>query len=142
MKTGSFFLLSIGFLLISLACQAQSKVSQTKPYNDGVYTGQSRSVYTSEPYWGKVTVSIEGGVIRNVSFQIRDSSLHETFNNDYAAHFKGNDLYIKQTMNDWNGVKTYPKLLFEKQDIKKVDAMSGATWSYNIFKSAFSEAMK
>jgi major membrane immunogen (membrane-anchored lipoprotein) len=50
--------------------------------------------------------------------------------------------YIQQCRNDWEGVKTYPKLLSEKQDIKKVDAIAGATWSYNTFKASVNEALK
>ncbi len=73
---------------------------------------------------------------------IRDSALHETFNAAYAKHFAGNDLYIQQTRNDWNGVQTYPSHLMKKQDLNKVDVISGATWSYNIFKASFLEALK
>lgn len=112
------------------------------PGRDGVYTGLSRSVYKEEPYWGRVTVVIKKGIIDNVIFVIRDSALHETFNAEYAKHFEGNPLYMEQTRNDWKGVLTYPGVLMEKQDIRKVDVITGATWSYNIFRSSFLEAIK
>jgi major membrane immunogen (membrane-anchored lipoprotein) len=111
-------------------------------YKDGVYSGESQSVYKGEPYWGKVRVTIADGKLTDITFSIRDSSLHETFNTEYAKHFAGNEVYIQQTKNDYNGVLTYPRKLAEVQDTAKVDAISGATWSYNIFRSALSEAMK
>ena len=77
-----------------------------------------------------------------ISFVIRDSNLHETFNGDYEKHFQGNELYIQQCRNDWNGVKTYPPKMIETQDVNKIDAISGATWSYNIFKESVKEALK
>lgn len=36
----------------------------------------------------------------------------------------------------------YPKKLSETQDINKIDAISGATWSYNIFRASVNEALK
>lgn len=111
-------------------------------YPDGTYTGESRSAYTEEPYWGRVQLTIEKGLVTRVNFVIRDSNLHETFNQNYEKHFEGNPLYIQQSRNDWNGVKTYPGKLLDVQNINKVDAVSGATWSYNIFRAAVIEALK
>ncbi len=111
-------------------------------YKDGTYVGQSRSLYTEEPYWGKVQITIENGLFTDIKFMIRDSALHETFNDKYASHFAGNEIYIQQTRNDWKGVKTYPENLKSKQQISKVDVISGATWSYNIFKASLQEALK
>jgi major membrane immunogen (membrane-anchored lipoprotein) len=58
------------------------------------------------------------------------------------VHFKDNPVYIKQCRKDSKGVRAYPKKLFKTQDIDQVDAMSGATWSYNIFKASVNEALK
>ncbi len=41
-----------------------------------------------------------------------------------------------QCKNDWKGVRTYPKKLLKIKDINKIDATSGATWSYNIFRAS------
>jgi major membrane immunogen (membrane-anchored lipoprotein) len=73
---------------------------------------------------------------------IRDSNLHETFNENYERHFEGNPLYIQQCREDWKGVQRYPKKLAEAQNPDKVDAISGATWSHNIFKASLNEALK
>jgi major membrane immunogen (membrane-anchored lipoprotein) len=111
-------------------------------YKDGTYEGKSRAYYTGEPFWGSVQITLLNGSFSDIRFTIRDSSLHETFNGDYEKHFQGNPLYIQQCRNDWNGVQTYPKKLSEIQNLDKIDAMSGATWSYNIFKASAKEALK
>jgi major membrane immunogen (membrane-anchored lipoprotein) len=110
-------------------------------YADGTYSGQSRFLYTDEPYWGNVRFTIENGRFTSINFFIRDSALHEQFDGNYEKHFDGNDLYIQQCKNDWNGVQTYPGKLMETQDVDKLDAVSGATWSYNIFKASVKDAL-
>jgi major membrane immunogen (membrane-anchored lipoprotein) len=111
-------------------------------YRDGTYKGKSRAKYIYEPFWGSVQLTLKNGVFTDIDFTIRDSSLHETFNAEYEKHFEANAEYIQQSRNDWKGVQTYPKKLAEKQDINKIDAISGATWSYNIFRASVKEALK
>ena len=111
-------------------------------YKDGTFTGQSRASYTQEPFWGNVKIKVVNGSITSISYKIRDSVVHVTFDANYEKHFQGNPVYIQQCRNDWKGVQTYPKKLSESQDINKVDAISGATWSFNIFKASLKEAMK
>jgi major membrane immunogen (membrane-anchored lipoprotein) len=111
-------------------------------YRDGSYVGQSQDTYSEEPYWGKARITVKNGLVTRVNFTIRDSNLHETFNSKYKKHFEGNEEYIQQCKNDWKGVKTYPKKLLKIQDINKVDATSGATWSHNIFRASVNEALK
>ena len=94
-------------------------------YKDGQYSGSSRASYTSEPYWGIVNFTVKKGLIADIKFMIRDSSLHETFNGAYEKHFQGNDLYIQQCRKDWQGVQTYPKKLFTTQKPEKVDVFPG-----------------
>ncbi|MFN8210769.1 MAG: FMN-binding protein [Bacteroidales bacterium] len=111
-------------------------------YEDGTYTGQSQDKYTAEPYWGKVKIKIEKGSIKEVNFSIRDSSLHEDFDKNYEKHFEKIPEYIEQCRNDLKGVETYPGNLVKNQSLRKVDAMSGATWSYNIFRAAADSALR
>ena len=111
-------------------------------FNDGTYEGMSQATYKDEPYWGSVRFTLKNGLFIRINFVIRDSSLHEIFNENYEKHFEGNPEYIQQSRNDWKGVQTYPGRLSEKQDINKVDAISGATWSYNIFRASVNEALK
>jgi major membrane immunogen (membrane-anchored lipoprotein) len=143
---------SISLLVIVLTtsiCKAQNqnspdeiKMAAIHLYKDGDFEGKSAAIYTDEPYWGIVRIKIENGIFKEVSFIIRDSSLHETFSKKYSVHFKGNRIYIQQCKKDSKGVKSYPKMLVKEQDIDKVDAMSGATWSCNIFKAAVNNALK
>jgi major membrane immunogen (membrane-anchored lipoprotein) len=144
---GSTSLLMI--FLASSICRAQDlntpdkiRMAAIHLYRDGDYEGKSCASYTGEPYWGIVRIKIENGVFNEVTFAIRDSSLHETFSKEYAVHFKDNPVYIKQCRKDSKGVRAYPKKLFKTQDIDQVDAMTGATWSYNIFKASVNEALK
>lgn len=111
-------------------------------YLDGTYEGLSQHIYTNEPYWGKVRITIDKGMLTGINYIIRDSNLHETFSKNYKKHFKGNREYIQQCLNDWKGVQKYPKKLLGSQNINKIDALSGATWSYNIFKASAGEALK
>jgi major membrane immunogen (membrane-anchored lipoprotein) len=110
-------------------------------YMDGSFTGQSRAMYTDESYWGKVQISIKNGKFSRIKFMIRDSDLHETFTDQYKVHFKDNAEYMKQCENDWKGVKKYPKRLKKAKNIENVDAITGATWSYHIFKASLEEAL-
>jgi major membrane immunogen (membrane-anchored lipoprotein) len=149
LKIPGFGISLLIIILTSSVCRAQDQNSPEKIkmtaihlYKDGDFEGKSCAKYTGEPYWGIVRIKIENGIYKNVSFMIRDSNLHETFTKKYAVHFKDNPVYIKQCKKDSKGVKAYPKKLVKKQDIDKVDAMSGATWSCNIFKASVDEALK
>lgn len=111
------------------------------PYKDGRYHGISRSVYTLEPYYGHADITIERGRIVTVKFSVRDSLKHENFDERYEKYFAGNDEYIMQCRNDWKGVLSYPDTLLKYQDPDKVDVISGATWSCNIFRASVQEAL-
>jgi major membrane immunogen (membrane-anchored lipoprotein) len=107
-----------------------------------ILTGKSQSIYKQEPYVGKVEISFQGDSIKEVLFEIIDTLNNEVFGSDYEKHYPNHKLYQQQCRNDWQGVLNYPKQLLEKQDLKKVDAKTGATWSYNLFKAAVDEAFK
>ncbi|HPT20624.1 MAG TPA: FMN-binding protein [Bacteroidales bacterium] len=115
--------------------------SDVELYKDGNYIGSSRSVYISEPYYGFVRIAVENQKIRNVEFFIRDSLRHEIFDDRYERYFAGNENYIAQCRNDWKGIQSYPDSLLKYQDLNKVDVISGATWSYNIFKASAKKAL-
>jgi major membrane immunogen (membrane-anchored lipoprotein) len=111
-------------------------------YKDGTYEGKSRAKYIYEPFWGSVRLTVKHGEISDIAFIIRDSNLHEPFDGNYEKHFEGNAEYIQQSRNDWKGVQLYSKKLSEIHDINKIDAVTGATWSYNIFRASVNEALK
>ncbi len=129
-------------LILSSFVFLLASFSGDQAYKDGSYSGISRAIYTSEPYYGHTTVDIAGGKIIRVQFFVRDSAKHENFDDKYERYFAGNDLYIRQCRNDWKGINSYPDSLLKYQDLSKVDVISGATWSYNIFKASVLEALK
>ena len=148
-KTVTLFFVTLFAIFISGSAFAQDLKTPDKAvqdtaarYKDGTYVGISRAKYIYEPYWGCVHLTLKNGIFTEISFVVRDSNLHETFDGNYEKHFEGNAEYTQQSRNDWKGVQTYPKLLSEKQDTSKVDAISGATWSYNIFRASVNEALK
>jgi major membrane immunogen (membrane-anchored lipoprotein) len=131
-------------VIISNSCKnisGQPK-SGSGTYKDGIYSGESKSKYTDESFYGKVNITIHNDSIIKVSFLIRDSANHETFDSNYEKHYTGNEVYIEQCRNDWKGVKLYPDVLLKTQNIEKVDAFTGATWSNNIFKASVKEVLK
>jgi major membrane immunogen (membrane-anchored lipoprotein) len=128
-------------ILIALSVILLTAYSDIKQYNDGHYTGVSRSIYTDEPYYGQTEIDIVNGKITRVEFIIRDSVKHENFDGNYEKYFAGIEEYIIQCRNDWKGVRSYPDSLLKYQDIDSLDAVSGATWSFNIFKASVNEAL-
>ncbi len=110
-------------------------------YKDGHYKGTSRAGYTDEPYYGCTRLLIQNGKITQAEFFVRDSAKHEYFDDHYERYFTGNDEYVQQCRNDRRGVLSYPDSLLKYQDINKVDAIAGATWSYNLFKASVKEAL-
>jgi major membrane immunogen (membrane-anchored lipoprotein) len=119
------------------------KSDTSSNYSDGNYEGYSQSVYTSEPYWGFVQISVVNGAFTDIKFIIRDTVYHENVDSIYGVnHFSGNPAYMQQCVDDGHGIENYPKKLIETQNLDNVDAVSGATWSYNIFKASVKEALQ
>jgi major membrane immunogen (membrane-anchored lipoprotein) len=110
-------------------------------YKDGNYSAVSRAVYTDEPFYGHAKIVIEKGKMIKVEFFVRDSLKHEYMDGKYEKYFAGNDEYVQQCRNDWKGIQDYPNRLLKSQDINKVDAVTGATWSYKLFKASVEEAL-
>jgi major membrane immunogen (membrane-anchored lipoprotein) len=116
-------------------------ISGDVPYKDGHYKGTSRAQYLDEEYYGHAHIVVENGKIIQIDFLIRDSAKRVNFDEKYEKYFAGNDLYVQQCRNDWKGIQSYPDSLLKHQDPDMVDAISGATWSYNIFKASVKEAL-
>lgn len=110
--------------------------SGDSPFKDGIYSGSSRAGYSDEAYYGHTRIIIENAKIIKVDFLIRDSAKREPFDDKYERYFAGNDVYIQQCRSDLKGIRSYPDSLLKHQDLSKVDVISGATWSYNIFKAS------
>ena len=134
-RAKAYFRTWLGIILIAILANA-CQTSQPKTYE-----GRSQASYTSEPYVGITRLTFENNKIVKVDFQIVDTLHNEVFGADYEKHYPDNEEYRLQCRNDWQGVLNYPKELLQKQDIAKVDAVSGATWSYNLFKASAEKAL-
>lgn len=136
-------IIGAGVIFFSHSNADNSSTSPYSPcYKDGVYHGKSRSIYIYENFWGKVQLTIKHGMITNVDFLIIDQDKNEVFSDTYERHYAGNNHYIHQCRNEWNGIQTYPQWLLDKQNIADIDAITGATWSFNIFKDSVAIALR
>ena len=116
-------------------------VCQTNTLKNGTYEGRSCSIYGDEPYKGVTFITIKNGKIQQVTFNILDTLKNELFDKNYSSHFPTEPLYQKQCIEDWKGVLLYPAQLLKKQDVSSVDAVTGATWSHNLFVSSATIAL-
>jgi major membrane immunogen (membrane-anchored lipoprotein) len=136
----------IGFSFHSKSMGLYNKASindTSSNYLDGTYEGQSQASYAPEPFWGHIRIKIESGAFTEIDFMIRDSSIHEVVDSMYGVnHYSGTPAYMQQCVNDGHGIENYPLKLLESQNTENVDAVSGATWSYNIFIASAKEALK
>jgi len=114
----------------------------TKQFKDGVYKGESRSKYTSEAFWGKVTLKIKNDEVILLDFKILDKEKNEVFGPKYERHFQFTPYYIKQCRQELKGIKAYTKAFLKTKSMKQVDAITGATWSYDIFRDALNAALE
>jgi major membrane immunogen (membrane-anchored lipoprotein) len=127
----------IVLLMLFLSCHQTGGLI----YRDGTYKGESQSIYTAESYYGITTIVIKNDVITSVQFTVLDKAKNEIFDEKYENHYREIPEYIQQCRNDWQGVQTYPGRLLGAQDINKVDAITGATWSFNLFKASLVAAL-
>ena len=128
-------------ILLILSGLSLGSVCQTNTLKNGTYEGKSCSIYGNEPYKGVTIITIKNGKIQQVTFNILDTLKNELFDKNYSSHFPTEPLYQKQCIEDWKGVLFYPVQLLKKQDIRSVDAVTGATWSHNLFVSSATIAL-
>ena len=129
-------------LLTSVIVLSSLALTGVKQMKDGLYQGESQSKYTTEPYWGQVTLKVKNDQVTLVSFQILDKDKNEVFGPDYERYFKDNALYVDQCRNEVKGIKKYTESFTKTGNMDKVDAITGATWSYNIFRDALKVALE
>jgi uncharacterized protein with FMN-binding domain len=145
-------LLSLPMLILFLYAFRPGQENQTDSgfspdtavnYVDGIYEGYSQSLYTSEPFWGYIQISIVNGAFSNIKFTIRDTLTHEFVDSIYGTiHYSDTPEYMLQCVNEDHGIEKYPPELLKAQNVDEVDCISGATWTCNIFKATVKEAMK
>lgn len=130
------------FMSLSAGCSNKSsnvvnKSGNAPKYKDGIYEAQVPADYEGYSCKGKIT--IKNGEIIKVDWNIYDSN-NRVFDDKYEKVFN-DEQYKQQCRDDYKGEKTYGPKLIETQDITKVDAVSGATWTNNFFKEVMGEAL-
>jgi major membrane immunogen (membrane-anchored lipoprotein) len=111
-------------------------------YRDGVYEIEIAPDY--ESYYTKAALTIEGGKITAFDWTIYDKGHNDVpFDEEYYKVMEPySALYVQQSKDDWTGSRGYTDALIETQDVTKVDAVSGATWTNRKFKEAVKAALK
>ena len=112
---------------------------------DGVYEGKS-SVYEGEgggAGYGVATVTISGGVITDCVYLTYepDGTLKDEEYGKQSGEIANPDFYNKAQRAVMASTK-YGEDLVKVQDAKAVDAITGATISYNEFKEAVADALR
>lgn len=127
---------------IPTAAAAEVLEEGTTVYQDGVYEVQTEPDY--EKYYTKATVTIEGGKITSVDWTIYDEGNDNVpFDSEYYKILAPyGAVYEQQGKDDWAGSRGYTDALIESQDVDKVDAVSGATWTNKKFKEIVKMALE
>lgn len=113
-------------------------VNEPKGLKDGVYTGEYEAK-GDHPSTMKVTIEIKGEKITKVEAVEYDEN-GKPKDENYAKG-AGDQVY-QLAQKAVAGMKTYPTQLLEKQDLTKVDAVSGATVSHKSFQEAVRDALR
>ena len=140
-NTGVLLALALCLSLVLCSC-GDSKSSAPASYRDGTYNGRSSDFEADESGngagYGEVELTIRDGKISDCSFVLYE--LDGTVKDDtYGA-----DLSRENRLKAQKAVQSAPKyaaLLVEKGSLDQVDAISGATISFNEFKEAVSDAL-
>lgn len=120
-----------------------------KSYADGTYSGRSADYVNEEEGeeagngYGVVELTISGGNITACTYQTfeLDGTLKDEDYGKENGEIKNKDFYNK-AQKARAACDNYAQQLVAKQNIKDVDAISGATVNYGEFKEAVSEALK
>lgn len=115
--------------------------SKTQQYKDGTY--EVKTKVDNEGYFTEASVKIQDDKIVSAEWEIKDANRgNRVFDETYEEVFEGNDAYKKQCRQDLEGAKTYSAKLIEEQEVEKVDAVSGATWTNAKFKEVVAIALE
>ena len=112
-----------------------------KAYRDGVYTGKSGP--DDRGAWGEVTVTITDGRVSDCLFVTRqkDGAIKGEDYGKVNGEISNQDFYNKAQL-AVRAMEQYARSYRETGDLKKVDAVSGATIAFNQFNEAVEFALE
>ena len=110
-------------------------------YQDGVYSGKSSDDDTGA--WWEVTLTIAGGLTVDCRFLTRqkDGAVKDENYGKVNGEISNRDFYDKAQL-AVRAMAQYARQYQETGDLKKVDAVSGATIAYNQFLEAAENALE
>jgi major membrane immunogen (membrane-anchored lipoprotein) len=110
-------------------------------YTDGVYT--SRSGEDDTGAWGEVTITIEGERIADCQFVTwqKDGTVKDENYGKVNGEISNQDYYAKAQL-AVRAMEHYARVYRETGDLKKVEAVSGATIAFDQFTEAAELALK
>ncbi len=118
----------------------------SKTYADGTYTGKSSIIEDNDGEgdgYGEVTITIKDGKITECTFNTYepDGTLKDEDYGKQNGEVANQDYYNK-AQKALAGSKEYARLLVESGDYHSIDAISGATISYDQFMEAVDDALR
>ncbi|MDR1956067.1 MAG: FMN-binding protein [Treponema sp.] len=137
MRKTAYTLVLIGVLGSVLGLAACGKAA----YRDGVYTGTSNPDDTGA--YGEVSLTVADGKVsrcRFVTWQ-KDGTIKGEDYGKVNGEISNQDFYDKAQL-AVRAMDQYAAQFAEVQDLKRVDAVSGATNSYNQFIEAVEQALE
>ena len=136
---------------VSLFCGVIFVGCGQKSYADGVYTARSEiyeGLFDEDgdeggDGYGEVTLTISGGEITDCRFStyMTDGTLKDENYGKQNGEIANQDYYNK-AQRAVKASENYAEQLSAKGDLSEVDAISGATISYNEFQEAVEAALK
>ncbi|MDR2184461.1 MAG: FMN-binding protein [Treponema sp.] len=130
-----------GFLLCGVVSMALLAGCGERSYRDGVYSGKSSADDTGA--WGEVTITIAGARITGCQFITRqkDGTVKDENYGKVNGEISNQDYYNKAQL-AVRAMDQYAGDLTEKQRLKDIDTVSGATIAYNQFIEAVENALE
>jgi major membrane immunogen (membrane-anchored lipoprotein) len=129
-----FFGILLLTALLSAGCGKQN-------YKDGVYSGKSGEDDTGA--WGEVTITISNGKATDCVFITRqkDGTVKDENYGKVNGEISNQDFYAKAQL-AVRAMEQYAREYIAKQELEKIDAVSGATIAYDQFLEAAGEALE
>ena len=138
-----FIILCAALVLSACNKGTDAPKSDAKKINlpDGVYTKESE-----KDEWGgyvKVSLTVKDGVITEASMDQlnKDGSIQDENYGKTDGEIKNPGLY-KIAQEAIQNAEKYPQVLVEKGSLDEVEAISGATVSYNLFRDAVNKILE